>query len=164
ANIRLEAEGGPRMDDQFWSQGRERTELRGEPASGETEQSPAPLRSRGTILVAENEPTNRLLMEQILRFAGYDCLTASNGQEALDLLGTTRVDMALLDLSMPIMDGYATTRLIRQRPDGADLPIIAVTAHALGAERDQALHEGFTDYLTKPFRPRDLLRIVERYL
>jgi CheY-like chemotaxis protein len=152
------------MDDQQWSQGRERAGLRGEPVPGETEQSPESFLSHGIILVAENESTNRLLMEQILRFAGYKCCTASNGQEALDLLETTQVDMALLDLSMPVLDGYATTRLIRQRPDGADLPIIAVTAHALGTDRDHALHEGFTDYLTKPFRPRDLLRIVERYL
>lgn len=152
------------MDDQQWSQGRDRADLRGEPVPSEMDRSSEPTQSHGVILVAENESTNRLLMEQILRFAGYDCFTVSNGQEALDLLETTAVDMALLDLSMPVLDGYATTRLIRQRPSSADLPIIAVTAHALDAERDHALHEGFTDYLTKPFRPRDLLQIVERYL
>lgn len=152
------------MDDQQWSQGRERADVRGEPVPGEMEPSSELPQSHGIILVAENEATNRLLMEQILRFAGYECFTVSNGQEALDLLETTQVDMALLDLSMPVLDGYATTRLIRQLPGGADLPIIAVTAHALGTDRDHALNEGFTDYLTKPFRPRDLLRIVERHL
>ena len=90
-------------------------------------------------------------MEQILRFAGYACVAVNNGREALDSLVTTRVDLVLLDLSMPVMDGYRTTSLIRQMPLGATLPIIAVTAHALGTARENAMDAGFTDYLTKPF-------------
>jgi CheY-like chemotaxis protein len=152
------------MDDREWSRGKERTRFHGESTSAEMEYAPEQLRPRGTVLIAENESTNRLLMEQILRFAGYDCRTAGNGREALELLEAGPVDMVLLDLSMPVLDGYLTTQLIRQRPDGADLPIIAVTAHSLSTDRDEALHQGFTDYLTKPFRPRDLLRIVEQHL
>jgi CheY-like chemotaxis protein len=152
------------MDDHQWSQRSERATLHNEPDHGETELPHESYRPRGTVLVAENEATNRLLMEQILRFAGYDCVAVSNGREALDLLAQTPVDLVLLDLSMPVMDGYRTTSLIRQMPLGATLPIIAVTAHALGTARDDAMSAGFTDYLTKPFRPRDLLRIVERYV
>lgn len=117
-----------------------------------------------TILIAENEATNRHLMEHILGFAGYRSLSAANGREALDLLDAAPVDLALIDLSMPVLDGFHTIERIRALPERARLPVIAVTAHAHPADRAAALRAGFTDYLTKPFRPRDLLRVVERHL
>jgi CheY-like chemotaxis protein len=123
-------------------------------------ESPRP----GTILVAENEATNRHLMEQILRIAGYDTLTATNGREALDMLATGHADLVLVDISMPVLDGYRTLALLREQPAHATLPVVAVTAHATPEDRQRALRSGFTEYLTKPFRPRDLLRLVERLL
>ncbi|MBF6589184.1 MAG: response regulator [Ktedonobacterales bacterium] len=123
--------------------------------------SPAP---HVTILIAENEENNRHLMEQILKLAGYACILATNGLEALHALDLERVDLVLIDLSMPILDGYRATELIRQRPGCAALPVVAVTAHALSGDRERALSSGCTEYLVKPFRPRDLLRLVERLL
>lgn len=117
-----------------------------------------------TILIAENEATNRHLMEQILRFAGYECLVASNGREALAILDTQHVDLVLVDISMPVLNGFETLASIRERPGGRALPVVAVTAHALSEDRQRALHSGFSDYLTKPFRPRDLLRVVAEQL
>ena len=117
-----------------------------------------------TILVAENEATNRHLMEQILRFAGYDTLTAEHGQQALDILQTNHADLILVDISMPVLDGYHTLKLLREQPGYATTPVIAVTAHATLEDRQRALRSGFTEYLTKPFRPRDLLRLVEQLL
>lgn len=119
---------------------------------------------RETILVVENEETNRCLMEQILGFAGYRSVSASNGLEALDVLDRERVDLVLIDLSMPVLDGYRATEIIRRRPDGADLPIVAVTAHAMSEDRELALAAGCTDYLAKPYRPADLVSLVERLL
>jgi len=119
---------------------------------------------RATILVIENEENNRFLMEQILRLAGYTCLSASNGFEGLALLDSERVDLVLTDLSMPLLDGYQTTKLMRRRPHAATLPIIAVTAHAMGDEPDLARSSGCTDVLVKPFRPRDLVRLLEYWL
>lgn len=119
---------------------------------------------RETVLVVENDVTNRRLMEQILGFAGYAVLVATNGLEALDLLGRVQVDVVLLDLSMPVLDGYQTTERIRQRPELADLPVVAVTAHAMSEDREQALRAGCTDYLSKPFRPNELLAVVARML
>jgi CheY-like chemotaxis protein len=119
---------------------------------------------RGTVLVAENEENNRLLMEQILGLAGFQCVSATNGLEVLEVLDHLRVDVVLLDLSMPVMDGYRTAQMIRQRPDGARLPVVAVTGYALDEDRAQALDVGCTDYLAKPFRPQDLLAVVERVL
>ena len=117
-----------------------------------------------TILIVENEVNNRRLIEQILGFAGYHYVSATNGLEALDLLDRTEVHLVLLDLSMPILDGFRTTALMRERPDTTTLPIIAVTAHAMSDDRDLALRAGCNDYLTKPFRPAELLGIVERWL
>jgi CheY-like chemotaxis protein len=117
-----------------------------------------------TILVAENEATNRHLMEQILRIAGYDTLSATNGREALSMLETSHADLILVDISMPVLDGYATLALLREQPAYATTPVVAVTAHATIEDRQRALRSGFTEYLTKPFRPRDLLRLVERLL
>ncbi|HEU5349329.1 MAG TPA: response regulator [Ktedonobacterales bacterium] len=117
-----------------------------------------------TILVAENEPANRQLMEQVLRFAGYDTLAATNGREALDLLKTRHADLILVDISMPVLDGYHMLALLREQRMYAATPVVAVTAHATDEDRQRALRFGFTEYLTKPFRPRDLLRMVERLL
>lgn len=117
-----------------------------------------------TILVVENEENNRCLMEQILGFAGYRYLSATNGLEALELLDHEHIDLVLIDLSMPVMDGYRATEIMRQRPDSATLPIVAVTAHAMSEDRELALQCGCTDYLAKPYRPAELISVVERLL
>lgn len=117
-----------------------------------------------TILVAENEAANRQLMEQVLRFAGYDTLAATNGREALDVLQARHADLILVDISMPVLDGFGMLALLREQPEYAAIPVVAVTAHATDDDRQRALRFGFTEYLTKPFRPRDLLRMVERLL
>ena len=117
-----------------------------------------------TILIVENEVSNRLLIERVLSTRGYRCLSASNGREALALLDREHVDLILTDLSMPVLDGYRTTQLIRARPGLADVPIVAVTAYALSDEGEAARQIGCTEYLTKPFKPRQLLEVVERLL
>lgn len=117
-----------------------------------------------TILIIENEVSNRILIERVLSTRGYHCLSASNGREALDILDCEHVDLILTDLSMPVLDGYRTTQLIRERPALATVPIVAVTAYALNDESEAALHIGCNEYLTKPFKPRQLLEVVDRLL
>lgn len=117
-----------------------------------------------TILVIENEVSNRLLIERVLSTRGYRCISASNGRDALEMLDRERVDLVLTDLSMPVLDGYQTTQLIRARPGMRDVPIVAVTAFALNDEGETAKQVGCTEYLTKPFKPRQLLEVVERLL
>jgi CheY-like chemotaxis protein len=117
-----------------------------------------------TILVVENEVSNRILIERVLSTRGYRCLSASNGREALDVLDREQVDLILTDLSMPVLDGYRTTQLIRARPGLENVPIVAVTAYALTDEGEAARQIGCTEYLTKPFKPRQLLEVVERLL
>lgn len=117
-----------------------------------------------SILIVENEVSNRILIEKVLSTRGYRCISASNGQEALNILDSELVDLILTDLSMPVLDGYRTTQLIRARPALAHVPIVAVTAYALNDESEAALNMGCTEYLTKPFKPRQLLEVVERLL
>jgi CheY-like chemotaxis protein len=120
--------------------------------------------ARGTVLVVENEENNRCLMEQVLGLAGYHAISATNGLEALEVLDREPVDLVLIDLSMPVLDGYRTTEIIRQRPNWSTLPIVAVSAHAMSEDREQALGCGCTDYLAKPYRPTELISLVERLL
>lgn len=117
-----------------------------------------------TILIIENELSNRILIERVLSTRGYRCISAANGREALAILDRERTDLILTDLSMPVLDGYQTTQLIRARPGMERIPIIAVTAYALDDEGEAAREIGCTEYLTKPFKPRQLLEIVERLL
>jgi CheY-like chemotaxis protein len=117
-----------------------------------------------TILIIENEVSNRILIERVLSTRGYRCVSASNGQEALGILDYEHVDLILTDLSMPVLDGYRTTQLIRARPATASVPIVAVTAYALNDENEAAMQIGCNEYLTKPFKPRQLLEVVDRLL
>ena len=117
-----------------------------------------------TILIVENEASNRILIERVLSTRGYHCLSASNGREALEILDRELVDLILTDLSMPVLDGYRTTQLIRARPYYTNVPIVAVTAYALNDENEAALQIGCNEYLTKPFKPRQLLEVVDRLL
>ncbi len=130
------------------------------PSPSQTNADTRPL----TILVVENEVSNRLLIERVLSTRGYRCLSASNGREALSILDIEPVDLILTDLSMPVLDGYQTTQLIRARPAMANVPIVAVTAFALNDENEAALRIGCNEYLTKPFKPRQLLEVVDRLL
>ncbi|HLI05255.1 MAG TPA: response regulator [Ktedonobacteraceae bacterium] len=119
---------------------------------------------QATILIVENEASNRTLVERVLSTRGYRCLSAENGREALSIIDREPVDLILTDLSMPVLDGYQTAQLIRQRPGMAEVPIVAVTAYALGDVNERAMRVGCTEYLTKPFKPRQLLAVVERLL
>lgn len=126
--------------------------------------TPTPRTGQATILIVENEVSNRILVERVLSTRGYRCLSASNGREALDILDHEHVDLILTDLSMPVLDGYRTTQLIRERPGLTNVPIVAVTAYALNDESEAAMKIGCNEYLTKPFKPKQLLEVVDRLL
>ncbi|GGF15816.1 hypothetical protein GCM10011611_21990 [Aliidongia dinghuensis] len=123
---------------------------------------------RGRVLLVEDNEINQLVAGETLRRAGFTVEIAANGQEAFDAATRAGADFVavLMDLQMPVMDGYEATRRIRAHgaAHGAagDLPIIAVTAHALANEREKCLAAGMTDFLSKPFDPGELIAIVER--
>src|SRR5437868_13590641 len=128
----------------------------------QTQSEAAPGTQQPTILIVENEVSNRILIEKVLSTRGFRCLSASNGREALDILDHEAVDLILTDLSMPILDGYRTTKLIRARPALARVPIVAVTAYALNDENEAAMQIGCNEYLSKPFKPRQILEVMDR--
>ncbi|WP_460966931.1 PAS domain S-box protein [Spirosoma migulaei] len=114
------------------------------------------------ILIVEDNLMNQKLALQVLKRLGYSAQVAENGQLALDLLQDDEFDLILMDIQMPVMDGYTTTRHIRTTLK-KDVPIIAMTAHALASEREQCLQAGMNDFLPKPFQIEELQRILRKY-
>ncbi|ETX13127.1 sensor histidine kinase [Roseivivax halodurans JCM 10272] len=115
------------------------------------------------VLVAEDNRTNQLVFRKMVEGQRLALRFAANGIEAVAAFGDRRPDLVFMDISMPEMDGKEATRRIRAMPGGADVPIIAVTAHAMEGDRESILAEGLTDYLTKPLRKDALLGMIRRY-
>ncbi|MGA0558766.1 PAS domain S-box protein [Larkinella sp. VNQ87] len=115
------------------------------------------------ILVVEDNVMNQRLALQVLNRLGYTAQVAENGQKALDWLETENADLVLMDIQMPVMDGYTTTYHIRNTLKSR-VPIVAMTAHALANEREQCLQAGMNDFIPKPFQIEELQRIMRKYL
>lgn len=114
-----------------------------------------------TVLVVEDNELNQLVAAELLReVAGARVIVCPSGPSALDFLGKRSVDAVLMDVQMPGMDGFETTRRIRKDPRHRTLPIIAITAHATEQDRVQCLAAGMTDYITKPFEPALLFAML----
>ena len=116
------------------------------------------------ILVAEDTLISRELIEEILAKAGIEVITAANGHDAIAKLEEGPFDAVLMDIQMPDMDGLTATRHIRADPRFADLPIIAMTAHAMSRDREASLSAGMNEHLTKPVDPRLLFRVLKRFM
>src|ERR1051326_4244007 len=102
------------------------------------------------VLIVEDNPANRELLAEMLGSWGYELLEATDGQDALEKAASGQVDIVLLDIQMPVLDGYAVLSRLRANPDLAKLPVIALTAFAMRGDREKALACGFDAYLTKP--------------
>lgn len=105
-----------------------------------------------TILIVEDNPVNRKLFLVVLRRHGYRLLTAVDGEEALAVAARELPDLILMDLQLPKLNGYAVTQRLKESPDTAGIPVVALTAHAL--QDDQAQQSGFTETITKPIDTR----------
>lgn len=121
--------------------------------------------SRRRILVAEDNPINQRLVARLLEKEGHRVVLAGNGKEALSHWGRQPFDLILMDVQMPVMDGYEATREIRnaERVSRAHTPIVALTAHAMASDRQQCLNAGMDDFLTKPIQRRNLTEMVLRH-
>ena len=139
------------------------------PESAAPPPSPAllhPLRGLRALLVEDN-PVNRQLATELLVRAGARVDLAENGQEALELLarrGAADFDLVLMDLQMPVMDGYEATRRIVAHPEWGRLPVVAMTAHAMVEERERCLALGMKGHIAKPIDPPAMLRELARYV
>ena len=117
-----------------------------------------------TILLVEDTEDNRHMMKKLLEMSGYRVLEATNGEEAVQVTSRELPELILMDLSLPIIDGLAATRLIRNLPDGNQLPIIAVSAHDTADFHADALAAGCDAYITKPINYPELEEVVARLM
>jgi two-component system, cell cycle response regulator DivK len=116
------------------------------------------------VLVAEDNPVNRELLRELLETHGYNVTEACDGQDALQMIAKCPPDLLLLDLGMPVLDGFGVIRKIRDNPHWAALPVLAVTAYAMNGDRDRIISSGFDGYLPKPINSVLLLQEVTRLL
>ena len=120
--------------------------------------------SKGHILVVEDNLDNYELVRTILELVGYDTFLADNGRDGVTAARKQKPDLILMDMSLPEMDGWNATKLIRQNPETAHIPMIALTVHTLPLERKRALDAGVDAYLSKPYDASQLIRLVESTL
>ena len=116
------------------------------------------------ILLVDDDDLNHFFVPKLLQRFGVNVSVASSGQQAIQEVGARTFDLVFMDVSMPDMDGYETARRIRRFKPANELPIIALTAHAIVGERERCLAAGMDDFLTKPFALEDLQQIMQRWL
>jgi CheY-like chemotaxis protein len=116
------------------------------------------------ILLADDNALNTLMFSEYLQEEGYQVVLARNGEEALAALGASRVDLVVMDIQMPVLDGLATMRQLRQQAQFQDLPIIALTALAMPGDQQRCLQAGATEYIPKPVQLKHLIQRVRHWL
>jgi len=116
------------------------------------------------ILIAEDNPVNRELLRELLEVRGHTVVEACDGEEALRIIEQTQPDLVLLDIGMPLLDGFGVIRKIRENPRFASMPVVAVTAYAMRGDREKILSSNFDGYLSKPVDARSLAQELDRVL
>ena len=116
------------------------------------------------ILIIEDQEDNRAIMRDLLSTAGYALIEAVDGEEGVRLARSERPDLILMDIQLPVLDGYEATRRIRAIADLKSVPIIAVTSYALSGDEAKTREAGCDSYVAKPFSPRELLAKVRALL
>ena len=116
------------------------------------------------ILLVEDNELNRDMLSRRLGRRGYEVVIAIDGQEGIDLAESTLPDVILMDMSLPVIDGWEATRRIKAAPSTENIPVIALTAHAMAGDRDQALEAGCDDYDIKPLELDRLLGKISEQL
>jgi two-component system cell cycle response regulator DivK len=124
----------------------------------------AGLKMSRCILVVEDQEDNRQIVRDLLTTTDYEVIEAENGEEALAAVAKQRPDLILMDIQLPVMDGYEATRRIKADPALCAIPIIAVTSYALSGDEEKARAAGCDDFVPKPFSPRQLLAKIQKYL
>jgi CheY-like chemotaxis protein len=116
------------------------------------------------LLLVEDNEDNRVIYSTVLRHLGYEVVEAQDGVQAVELALSELPDLILMDISIPRMDGWEATRLLRSDPKTREIPIVALTAHALADDRERANEVGFSSYLAKPIEPKVVVAEVRRLI
>ncbi len=116
------------------------------------------------ILLIEDNEMNRDMLSRRLTRRGYEVTIAIDGRQGVDMAASDKPDLILMDMSLPVMDGWDATRHLKAQPNTQAIPVIALTAHAMASDREKAMEAGCDDYDTKPVELPRLLEKIERLL
>ena len=116
------------------------------------------------VLLVEDNEDNRIVYSTILKHFGYEVTEALNGEEGIAKARSEKPDLILMDISIPIIDGWDAPQVLTHDPSTKAIPIIALTAHALASDREKAMEVGCDGYLAKPCEPRAVVAEVQRFL
>ena len=116
------------------------------------------------ILIVDDNQDGRELVVKVLKTMGYQTIEAVDGEEALEKAVAERPDLILMDRSLPKIDGYEVTRRLKSQEEFKDIPIVALTAHAMRGDREKALEAGCEGYISKPINVRELPELITSYL
>lgn len=119
---------------------------------------------KGNILVIEDNEQNLYLVRFILEKNGYEVHAAMDGRTGIDMADQLKPDLILLDIQLPVMDGYSVARNLRSNPNVSGVPIVAVTSHAMVGDREKAMSVGCNGYIEKPINPETFMSEVEIHL
>ncbi len=119
---------------------------------------------KGKILVIEDNEQNLYLVRFILEQRDYEVFAAMDGKSGIEMAALLEPDLILLDIQLPVMDGYAVARNLRQNPDLANTPIVAVTSYAMSGDREKVMEAGCNGYIEKPIDPDTFVAQVEQHL
>jgi len=116
------------------------------------------------ILMVEDTEDNRQIVRDLMASVGYDLIEAQDGAAGVAMAAAEKPDLILMDIQLPVMDGYQATRHIKADPATRHIPVVAVTSYALSGDEDKALAAGCDGYVAKPFSPRKILGLVRQIL
>ncbi len=116
------------------------------------------------ILIVEDDPVNLKLVRDLLQVSGYTTIEATDGKQAVKLAKTRKPDLILMDIQMPVMDGFEATRILKADATTRNIPVLVLTSHAMKKDIERIHKAGVDGYLTKPFDIRELLKMVAKYL
>ena len=116
------------------------------------------------ILLVEDNEMNRDMLSRRLKRRGYEVIMALDGSQGVSMTIAERPDLVLMDMSLPVMDGWEATKTLKANPDTQSIPIIALTAHAMAGDREKALQAGCDDYDTKPIELKRLITKILHFL
>ena len=114
------------------------------------------------ILIVEDNPQNRMLLRDLLEFHGFEVLEAADGKEGIDSARKEMPDLILMDLQMPVLDGFAAGKILKEDPATKHIKIIAVTSFAMVGDRKRIIEAGFDDYISKPIDTRGLPVLLKK--
>jgi len=116
------------------------------------------------ILIVEDDPRNLKLIRDLLQIKGYTTLEATDGKQGVDMARAKMPDLILMDIQMPVMDGFEATSILKADPVTKSITIVALTAFAMQGDREKCIEAGFNDYITKPLDTRAFMTKIKEYL